>query len=110
MNLRAESKQNEIRSNSSNLVLTRTTRTVGNILFSTLPVHGSEQSRPITCPVDVSRKISGSGLQIGDHVWTDVNNERIHPDRSNKSRFIFGGLSKVQLQFSQFSFTKKKTA
>ena len=35
MNLRAESKQNQIRSHSSNLVLTRTTRTAGNILFST---------------------------------------------------------------------------
>ena len=48
MNLRAESKQNLIRSYLRNLVPTRTTRTVENILFSTLPVRGSEQARPIT--------------------------------------------------------------
>ena len=37
-----------IRSYSRNLVSTRTTRTSGNILFSTLPVRDSEQACPIT--------------------------------------------------------------
>ena len=87
MNLRAESKQNQIRSNSSNLVPTRTTRTVGNILFSTLPVHVSKQSRPITCPVALIGKISGSGLQIGDRVWAEVEHKTLHSDRSNRIKF-----------------------
>ena len=43
----------QIRSYSSNLVLTRTTRTVEKVLFSTLPVRGSEQVRPITWIVDL---------------------------------------------------------
>ena len=46
--LRDKSKFNQTRSYLSNLVLTRTTRTVEKILFSTLPVPGSEQARPIT--------------------------------------------------------------
>ena len=43
----------KIRSNSSNLVLTRTIRIAENVLFSTLPVRGSEQARPITWIVDL---------------------------------------------------------
>ena len=51
--LRGKSKLNQMCSYSSNLVLTRTTRTVDNVLFSTLPVRGSEQARPITWLVDL---------------------------------------------------------
>ena len=42
-----------------------------------------------------------------DRVWADVNNKRLHPDRSNNIKFIFVGLSKVQPQFFAVSFTKK---
>ena len=68
MNLRAESQQNQICSQSSNEVPTRTTRIVGNILFSTF-----------TCPR--FRTIASY------RVWADVKNKRLHPDRSSKIKF-----------------------
>ena len=43
--LRGKSKLSQNSIYSSNLVLTRTTRTVENTLFSTEPLHGLEQAR-----------------------------------------------------------------
>ena len=53
MSLRGKSKLKQDNTYSSNLVLTRSTRIVENILFATLPIRGSEQARPITWLVDL---------------------------------------------------------